>query len=83
MMDMAEDRGRFSTLLKELDIPYPASAWPKMPRKPSKSPSRVGYPVLVRPSYVLGGQDMRIVINDEELVQHVIKVLSWYPATKC
>lgn len=82
MMDMAEDRGRFSELLKKLEIPYPDFGEAETAEEAVEIANRVGYPVLVRPSYVLGGQDMRIVINDEELVQHVIKVLNQVPGNK-
>ena len=82
MMDMAEDRGRFSELLKKLDIPYPRFGVAESAEEAIAIAKEVGYPVLVRPSYVLGGQDMRIVINDEELTRHVIKVLSQVPGNK-
>ena len=82
MMDMAEDRGRFSKLLKELDIPYPRFGEAENAEEAIAIANEVGYPVLVRPSYVLGGQDMRIVINDDELTRHVIKVMSQVPGNK-
>ena len=66
-MDIAEDRGRFSDMLKELGIPYP-TLWYRLQQDEAIEVAKiVGYPVLIRPSYVLGGQRMRIVINDEEL----------------
>jgi carbamoyl-phosphate synthase large subunit len=66
-LDIAEDRGRFSDRLKELAIPYPdyGTAWSV--DDAIAVANKVGYPVLVRPSYVLGGQRMRIVINDDEV----------------
>jgi len=82
MMDMAEDRGRFSDLLRSMNIPYPDFGVAESAEEAIEITSRVGYPVLVRPSYVLGGQDMRIVINDQELTSHVIKVLSQVPGNK-
>lgn len=82
MMDMAEDRGRFSGLLKELEIPYPDFGEASNAEEALEITQRVGYPVLVRPSYVLGGQDMRIVINDDELTKHVIKVMNKVPGNK-
>lgn len=82
MMDMAEDRGRFSGLLRSMDIPYPDFGVAENAEEAIEIANRVGYPVLVRPSYVLGGQDMRIVINDEELTRHVIKVLNQVPGNK-
>jgi carbamoyl-phosphate synthase large subunit len=82
MMDMAEDRGRFSGLLRDLDIPYPDFGVAESAEEAIAIAQQVGYPVLVRPSYVLGGQDMRIVINDDELTKHVIKVLNLVPGNK-
>lgn len=82
MMDMAEDRGRFSTLLQDLEIPYPDFGVAESAEEAIEIAHKVGYPVLVRPSYVLGGQDMRIVINDEELTRHVIKIMNLVPGNK-
>ena len=78
-MDLAEDRGRFSDFLKELNIPYPDYGVAKSAEEALEIANRVGYPVLVRPSYVLGGQGMKIVINDEELQTWVLKLLSEMP----
>ncbi len=78
-MDLAEDRGRFSDLLKELEIPYPDYGVAHTAEEALIVAQQVGYPVLVRPSYVLGGQKMRIVINDEELEQSVIGILKHFP----
>src|SRR6202008_1881631 len=64
-MDIAEDRGRFSDTLKELGIPYPNYGTAYTTDEALEVAKEVGYPVLVRPSYVLGGQRMRIVLNDE------------------
>ena len=78
-MDLAEDRGAFSDLLKQLGIPYPEYGAAKGVDEGIEIAKRVGYPVLVRPSYVLGGQSMRIVINDQELedqMLHILKNLS-------
>ena len=74
-MDLAEDRGRFSDLLKELDIPYPKYNTATSAEEALSVVKDVGYPVLVRPSYVLGGQKMKIVINDAELERSVIDLL--------
>ncbi len=82
MMDMAEDRGRFSELLRSLDIPYPEFGVAENADEALEVAHRVGYPVLVRPSYVLGGQNMRIVINDDELTRHVIKIFSQMPGNR-
>ncbi|OJV52521.1 MAG: carbamoyl phosphate synthase large subunit [Bacteroidetes bacterium 43-16] len=78
-MDIAEDRGRFSDLLKELKIPYPKYGTAYTTDEAMEVANQVGYPVLVRPSYVLGGQAMRIVINDEELEQSVVSLLKILP----
>lgn len=78
-MDMAEDRGAFSDLLKELNIPYPEYGAADSAEEALEIAKRVGYPVLARPSYVLGGQRMRIVINDEELEKHVISIFKHLP----
>ncbi|HJW18461.1 MAG TPA: carbamoyl-phosphate synthase large subunit [Flavisolibacter sp.] len=81
-MDIAEDRGRFSDMLKELDIPYPNYGTAYDVDDAVEVAKKVGYPVLVRPSYVLGGQRMRIVINDEELEKAVISLLKHIPGNK-
>lgn len=81
-MDIAEDRGRFSDRLKELDIPYPEYGTALDADEAIAVANSVGYPVLVRPSYVLGGQRMRIVINDEELEKAVISLLKHLPGNK-
>lgn len=81
-MDIAEDRGRFSDMLKELQIPYPDYGTAFNVDEAIEVANRVGYPVLVRPSYVLGGQRMRIVINDEEVEKAVISLLKHIPGNK-
>lgn len=78
-MDIAEDRGRFSDMLKELGIPYPNYGTAYNTDEAIEVARKVGYPVLVRPSYVLGGQRMRIVINDEELEKGVLSLLKHLP----
>lgn len=78
-MDIAEDRERFSDMLKELGIPYPNYGAARNAEEAIEVAHKVGYPVLVRPSYVLGGQRMRIVINDEELTESVVKILKHFP----
>jgi len=78
-MDLAEDRGRFSDLLKELGIPYPRYGVAHDVEEAIEVANEVSYPVLVRPSYVLGGQRMRIVINDEELERHVLSIFKHLP----
>ncbi len=81
-MDLAEDRGFFSDLLKELGIPYPNYGVAHDADEAIEVANRVGYPVLVRPSYVLGGQGMRIVINDKELEDSVINLLKDIPGNR-
>jgi carbamoyl-phosphate synthase large subunit len=81
-MDIAEDRGRFSDMLKSLDIPYPNYGTAYSVDDAVEVAQQVGYPVLVRPSYVLGGQRMRIVINDDELEQAVVSLLKHLPGNK-
>lgn len=81
-MDIAEDRGRFSDLLKEMGIPYPKYGTAYGTDDALEVAQEVGYPVLVRPSYVLGGQRMRIVINDEELEKGVLSLLKHLPGNK-
>src|SRR5579863_10160043 len=81
-MDIAEDRGRFRDMLKELKIPYPAYGTAYDVDEAVKVANKVGYPVLVRPSYVLGGQRMRIVINDDEVEKAVISLLKHIPGNK-
>ncbi|WP_374948533.1 carbamoyl-phosphate synthase large subunit [Mucilaginibacter sp.] len=81
-MDIAEDRGRFSDLLKELDIPYPKYGVAESAEEALEVAHEVGYPVLVRPSYVLGGQGMSIVINDEDLEKAVVNLLKNLPGNR-
>jgi carbamoyl-phosphate synthase large subunit len=81
-MDIAEDRGRFSDLLKELEIPYPKYGVAESAEEALVVAHEVGYPVLVRPSYVLGGQGMSIVINDEDLEKAVVNLLKNLPGNR-
>ncbi len=81
-MDIAEDRGRFSDLLKDLGIPYPKYGVAENAEEAIEVAHRVGYPVLVRPSYVLGGQGMSIVINDEDLEKAVVSLLRNLPGNR-
>jgi carbamoyl-phosphate synthase large subunit len=81
-MDISEDRGLFSDLLKELNIPYPNYGVAEDADEAIEVAKKVGYPVLVRPSYVLGGQGMKIVINDEDLEQAVIDLLGDLPGNR-
>ncbi|MBN8680688.1 MAG: carbamoyl-phosphate synthase large subunit [Chitinophagales bacterium] len=78
-MDIAEDRGRFSDLLKELDIPYPKYGAARDVDEALEIAKNIPYPLLVRPSYVLGGQRMKIVINDNELERQVLTIFKHLP----
>ena len=81
-LDLAEDRGAFSSLLKDLDIPYPKFGVCEDADNAVALGRELGYPLLVRPSYVLGGQSMKIVINEQELEQHVVDILRDIPGNK-
>ena len=81
-LDLAEDRGAFSSLLKDLGIPYPKFGVCEDADNAVVLGRELGYPLLVRPSYVLGGQSMKIVINEQELEQHVVDILRDIPGNK-
>lgn len=81
-LDVAEDRGQFSTLLRELKIPYPDFGTVTSADEGIELSKKLGFPLLVRPSYVLGGESMKIVINEEELEKQVVKILSIMPDNK-
>jgi carbamoyl-phosphate synthase large subunit len=81
-LDLAEDRGSFSRLLKECNIPYPKFGVIEDADQSIELSRELGFPLLVRPSYVLGGQSMKIVINEQELEQHVVKLLNDIPGNK-
>ncbi|TJY34128.1 carbamoyl-phosphate synthase large subunit [Pontimicrobium aquaticum] len=81
-LDLAEDRGSFSTLLKELNIPYPEFDTAETADEALAVADKLDFPILVRPSYVLGGQGMKIVINKEELEEHVVDLLRKIPNNK-
>ena len=81
-LDLAEDRGAFSSLLKDLDIPYPKFGVCEDADNAVVIGRELGYPLLVRPSYVLGGQSMKIVINEKELEEHVVDILRDIPGNK-
>ncbi|MEL6305620.1 MAG: carbamoyl-phosphate synthase large subunit, partial [Bacteroidota bacterium] len=81
-LDLAEDRGSFSTLLKENDIPYPRFGVAETADDALQLAEELNFPLLVRPSYVLGGQGMKIVINKEDLEAHVVALLRSIPNNK-
>ena len=81
-LDLAEDRGSFSTLLKENNIPYPRFGTAETADEALDLADELGFPLLVRPSYVLGGQGMKIVINKEDLEAHVVDLLRKIPNNK-
>ena len=81
-MDIAEDRGRFSDTLKELGIPYPNYGTAFNTDEAIEVAKVVGYPVLIRPSYVIGGQRMRIVLNDEDLEKGILSLIKHLPGNK-
>ncbi|MFD2910137.1 carbamoyl-phosphate synthase large subunit [Flavobacterium ardleyense] len=81
-LDLAEDRGRFSELLTTLNIPFPQFGIAESAEQASKLADTLDFPLLVRPSYVLGGQGMKIVINKQELEEHVIDLLKSIPGNK-
>ena len=75
-LDLAEDRGRFSKLLESNEIPFPKYGVVESAEQALELADDLGFPLLVRPSYVLGGQKMKIVINKEELEHHVVDILN-------
>jgi len=81
-LDLAEDRGHFSSLLKELNIPYPQFDIATTADEAAAIADVLDFPILVRPSYVLGGQGMKIVINKEELEEHVVDLLRRMPGNQ-
>ncbi|MDT8348149.1 MAG: ATP-grasp domain-containing protein, partial [Flavobacteriaceae bacterium] len=81
-LDLAEDRGSFSNLLKDNNIPYPEFDTASSADEAMAVADRLNFPILVRPSYVLGGQGMKIVINKKELEEHVVDLLRKIPNNK-
>lgn len=78
-IDLAEDRKRFGSLLSELGIPQPASGMAATGAEAKKIAAEIGYPVLVRPSYVLGGRAMAIVYDEESLDEYVRTAVGFTP----
>ncbi|MGB3183129.1 MAG: carbamoyl-phosphate synthase large subunit [Cyclobacteriaceae bacterium] len=81
-LDLAEDRGSFSSLLADNDIPYPEFGVAQDAEHALELADDLGFPLLVRPSYVLGGQSMKIVINKDELEHHIVDILREIPGNK-
>ena len=81
-LDLAEDRGRFSNLLKEINIPYPEFDIATTADEALDISDKLGFPILVRPSYVLGGQGMKIVINKVELEHHVVNLFKEFEGNR-
>ena len=81
-LDLAEDRGSFSKLLKENNVLYPEFGVIETADEALELSKKLDFPLLVRPSYVLGGQGMKIVINEEELEHHVVELLKDIPGNK-
>ena len=81
-LDLAEDRGSFSTLLRDQKVPYPEFGVVETADEANELSKKLGFPLLVRPSYVLGGQRMKIVINEDELERHVIDIFRDMPENK-
>ncbi|MCE9539061.1 MAG: carbamoyl-phosphate synthase large subunit, partial [Bacteroidetes bacterium] len=81
-LDLAEDRGSFSKLLQDNNIPYPKFGVIEDGEQAVELSKKLGFPLLVRPSYVLGGQNMKIVINEAELEQHVVNLLKDHPGNQ-
>ena len=78
-LDLAEDRGRFSETLKNINIPYPEFGVATTADEATELAKSLSFPILVRPSYVLGGHGMKIVINEMELEHHVVNLLKSIP----
>ena len=78
-LDLAEDRGRFSNLLKKLNIPFPEFGTAQTAQQAIEIANDLDFPILIRPSYVLGGQGMKIVISKDELEKHVFELLKKIP----
>ncbi|WP_158837215.1 carbamoyl-phosphate synthase large subunit [Polaribacter sp. L3A8] len=81
-LDIAEDRGRFSAMLKDNKIPFPEYGIAETADEALVLADELNFPILVRPSYVLGGQGMKIVINKDDLVKHVVDLLGRMPGNK-
>jgi len=76
-IDLAEDRKRFNKLLEELDIPQSPGAMAASIEQATEAAARVGYPVLVRPSYVLGGRAMVIAYDEESVIRYMKEAVEY------
>lgn len=76
-IDLAEDRQRFNALMGQLDIPQPAGAIARTRDEALAAARHIGYPVLIRPSYVLGGRGMAIVFDDDMLLSWIDQHIQW------
>ncbi len=81
-LDLAEDRGRFSNLLRDNNVPFPDFGVIETAEEAIELSKDLNFPILVRPSYVLGGQGMKIVINETELERHVVNLLKDIPGNR-
>ncbi len=70
-IDLAEDRERFQHLLRDIELTQPINAIARTPEEAFKAAHEVGYPIVIRPSYVLGGRAMEIIRDDEQLTRYV------------
>ena len=82
MMDLAEDRGKFTDVLKRLDVPFPSFGVAESVEEAVTVADDIGYPILISPSYVLGGQGMRIAINRDEVAEYVGNILEIFPGNQ-
>ena len=78
-IDLAEDRDRFREVINKLGIPQPESGMAANMDEALKIASRIGYPLMIRPSYVLGGRAMKIILDEEMLAEYVAKAVGVSP----
>src|SRR5262249_56742646 len=78
-IDLAEDRGRFGKLLGELGLRAPEHAEARSPAEALEAARSIGYPLMVRPSYVLGGRAMAVVFDDTHLTDYMARALESSP----
>lgn len=78
-IDLAEDRDRFRQVMRKLGIPQPESGMASTVEEALKIAKRIGYPLMVRPSYVLGGRAMEIILDEEMLLHYVAAAVDVSP----